>query len=71
MRGESWLSQLRDHGLLDWDTLGKHFYLLDTFKGMDEMAGALEKNHTNLVSGFYTIDIEQVRKNFANGTIFR
>jgi len=21
---------------LDWDSLGKHFYLLDTFKGIDE-----------------------------------
>jgi hypothetical protein len=21
---------------LDWDRLGKHFYLLDTFKGIDE-----------------------------------
>jgi hypothetical protein len=37
---------------LDWDSLGKHFYLLDTFKGIDERftsaqdkaAGVVEKN---------------------------
>ena len=58
---------------LNWDSLGKRFYLLDTFKGMDEryisredeMAGALEKNRTNLATGFYTTNIEEVRKNFA------
>ena len=51
---------------LDWDNLGKHFYLLDTFKGVDERfisaedkaAGAIKKNSANLASGFYVDGIE-------------
>ncbi len=58
---------------LTWDSLGKHFYLLDTFKGMDERyisaqdraAGAIRKNLTNLANGFYTSNTEEVRANFA------
>ena len=58
---------------LNWDRLGKTFYLLDTFKGVDPSllsnddlaAGALEKNATNLRSGFYVDGIDGVRKNFA------
>lgn len=58
---------------LDWDSLGKHFYLLDTFKGMDERfisledkaAGALEKNCSNLANGFYTNGSDEVRANFS------
>lgn len=58
---------------LDWDSLGKHFYLLDTFKGIDERflsredraAGAIEKNRTHLSSGFYVETIEAVKTNFS------
>lgn len=58
---------------LDWDNLGKHFYLLDTCKGIDERflsvedvaAGALQKNRANLANGFYASEIESVRENFA------
>jgi hypothetical protein len=58
---------------LDWDSLGKHFYLLDTFKGIDERfisaedkaAGALEKNRTLLADGFYASGIDEVRVNFS------
>jgi hypothetical protein len=58
---------------LDWDSLGKHFYLLDTFKGIDERftsaqdkaAGVVEKNRANLASGFYTNGIDDVRANFS------
>ena len=58
---------------LDWDSLGKHFYLLDTFKGIDQRftsardkaAGVVEKNRANLASGFYTNEIDDVRANFS------
>ena len=58
---------------LNWDSLGKHFYLLDTFSGMDERfvsaedraAGAIEKNRANLASGFYATDIAPVAANFS------
>jgi SAM-dependent methyltransferase len=58
---------------LDWDIRGKHFYLLDTFAGIDErylsdqdkMGGAMEKNQAQLDSGFYVRGVESVRRNFA------
>ena len=58
---------------LNWDSLGKHFYLLDTFKGIDERfvsaedkaAGVLQKNRANLASGFYANGSDDVRANFA------
>jgi hypothetical protein len=58
---------------LDWDSLGKHFYLLDTFKGIDERftsaedraAGVGQKNRANLATGFYTNEIDDVRANFS------
>ena len=58
---------------LEWDSLGKHFYLLDTFKGIDERfisaedkaAGAVEKNRISLASGFYTSGSDEVRANFS------
>jgi SAM-dependent methyltransferase len=58
---------------LNWDSLGKHFYLLDTFRGLDERivspadraSGALEKNEKSLASGFYVQDMEEVRTNFS------
>ena len=58
---------------LNWDSLGKHFYLLDTFRGLDERfvssadraSGAVEKNKKSLTSGFYAQGIEEVRANFS------
>lgn len=58
---------------LDWDTLGKTFYLLDTFAGMDPRfvsvgereAGALKKNQAALDYGVYASSVDSVRENFA------
>jgi Macrocin-O-methyltransferase (TylF) len=54
---------------LGWDALGKTFYLMDTFSGIDERyitaderaGGILERNR----SEFYTTSLESVRSNFA------
>ncbi|WP_235212700.1 MULTISPECIES: TylF/MycF/NovP-related O-methyltransferase [Burkholderia] len=59
--------------LLNWDSTGRTFYLLDTFKGIDARyvsglekdAGVLARNQRDLDSGFYTENIEQVRSNFS------
>jgi hypothetical protein len=59
--------------LLDWDRTGKTFYLLDTFTGLDERLvspeemsdGILGRNTQHLASGFYTTDVDTVRRNFA------
>jgi len=58
---------------LNWDSLGKHFYLLDTFRGMDERfvssedktAGAAEKNRAHLSSRFYVEAVAEVKANFS------
>lgn len=58
---------------LDWDRLGKTFYLLDTFSGLDprfitaeeQQTGTMEKNEDRLVSGFYVDGVEEVKANFA------
>jgi hypothetical protein len=58
---------------LDWDSLDKTFYLLDTYEGLDEHAitppeldgGAMARNDAALASGFYVQDVEAVRANFA------
>lgn len=58
---------------LDWNSLDRDFYLLDTFAGLDERfvsdrerkAGALQKNAEALQSGFYVIGADSVRANFA------
>jgi hypothetical protein len=58
---------------LDWDSLGRTFYLLDTFSGLDERfltqaekeAGIMERNEELIRSGTYGLDIEQVRANFS------
>ena len=58
---------------LDWDRLGKTFYLLDTFSGLDPRfitaaeheTGTLDKNEERLGSGFYVDGVEGVRANFA------
>jgi hypothetical protein len=58
---------------LDWDRLGKTFYLLDTFAGLDprfitageRRDGALKKNEQHLRDGFYVSSVDSVRANFA------
>jgi hypothetical protein len=58
---------------LDWNSLDRDFYLLDTFGGLDERfvseaerrRGALDKNWTDLKSGWYVRGVEAVRRNFA------
>jgi macrocin-O-methyltransferase TylF-like protien len=58
---------------LNWNSLNKTFYLLDTFKGIDERyisedekkGGTLEYNRAMLESQFYVTNIESVKKNFS------
>jgi hypothetical protein len=58
---------------LDWNSLDRDFYLLDTFAGLDARfvsdgereVGALQKNTENLQSGFYVTGADSVRANFA------
>lgn len=57
---------------LDWDSLKKTFYLLDSFSGLDLRQvskneieiGVLERNKRDLDRGFYVRDVELVRENF-------
>lgn len=58
---------------LDWDSLGKKFYLMDTFHGLDERyvseeekaAGYLERNNQHLASGFYLSGVDRAKRNFS------
>jgi hypothetical protein len=58
---------------LDWDSLNKTFYLLDTFEGLDPryvshedcQHGAMEKHESLLKNGFYVEGIESVKTNFS------
>jgi len=58
---------------LDWDRLGKTFYLLDTFSGLDPRfvtaaereAGALEVSKHHVDTGMYVSSVDSVRANFA------
>jgi Macrocin-O-methyltransferase (TylF) len=58
---------------LNWDSLGKTFYLLDTFAGLDERyvseqelkSGALMSNERHLSTGFYVRGVDAVRANFS------
>lgn len=58
---------------LGWNRLGRAFWLLDTFTGLDpryvseaeRAEGILEKNEKLKASGFYVTDLESVRRNFA------
>jgi hypothetical protein len=59
---------------LNWDSLQKTFYLLDTFGGLDEryvsdvekkLRNAMSKNKRLLRSGFYTTNVDAVRANFS------
>ena len=58
---------------LDWDRLGRRFYLLDTFKGVDarylteaeKSAGALERNQLLIDTSIYVMDSGPVRVYFS------
>jgi hypothetical protein len=58
---------------LDWNSTARRFYLLDTFAGVDKRyvshddlaLGVLERNEREIASGFYTLDVDDVRRNFA------
>jgi hypothetical protein len=58
---------------LDWDRLGKTFYLLDTFAGADSRlvtdddrgAALLKKSEEHLRDGLYVSSADSVRANFA------
>lgn len=58
---------------LDWDRLGKTFYLLDTFAGLDPRfvsagerdSGALEKSEELVRNGMYVSSVDSVKANFA------
>jgi hypothetical protein len=58
---------------LDWDSLNRTFYLLDTFEGLDLrhvsqedlQNGAIKKNEAALESGFYVRGVESVKANFS------
>jgi hypothetical protein len=58
---------------LDWDSLGKRFYLVDTFDGPvmrqfsdEEIAhGRLDAAQQSLSAGAYITDIERVRHNYS------
>ncbi len=58
---------------LDWDSLGRTFYLLDTFQGVDPHQvsdedlrnDVLRKNEASLKNGFYVQGVESVRENFS------
>lgn len=58
---------------LEWDRLGKTFYLLDTWVGVDEetiltrqhTAEEFDINRGRREKGYYALDIEEVRRNFS------
>jgi hypothetical protein len=58
---------------LDWNSLNKKFYLLDTFHGLDERyvseeekaAGYLDRNKNSLASGYYVTGADKARENFS------
>jgi hypothetical protein len=57
----------------DWDTQDRLFYLLDTYQGIDEKyltkleieGGVSERNRTDILTGFYTKNLQEVEANFA------
>lgn len=58
---------------LNWNSLDRTFWLLDTFSGIDTAIvsleeidpGSKERNQKFFESGLYTADVDAVRKNFA------
>ncbi|HXS68079.1 MAG TPA: TylF/MycF/NovP-related O-methyltransferase [Candidatus Polarisedimenticolia bacterium] len=63
-------SAIMEH--LNWDSLGKQFWLVDSFSGVDERqtneeekkSGRLETSEFSKRTGFYNCDVERVRQNF-------
>ena len=59
--------------MLDWDSTGRRFYLLDTFSGIDSRfvsdaersEGILDKNLANIDNGFYVTSAQAAENNFA------
>jgi Macrocin-O-methyltransferase (TylF) len=57
----------------DWDKTNRMFYLLDTFQGIDAKylseleikGGVLDRNQSEINSGFYTQNLKEVEDNFA------
>jgi Macrocin-O-methyltransferase (TylF) len=70
--GKGFMSSAIMHAL-NWNALGRTFYLLDTFSGVDERyvtaeeaeSGILEKSKHLLEVGFYTSSAEAVIRNFS------
>jgi hypothetical protein len=58
---------------LQWDKLEKHFWLIDSFSGIDEKQatveekkrGLIETSKANKQTGFYNSDVERCRANFS------
>ena len=58
---------------LDWDKLGRQYWLVDSFAGVDEKQataeekrrGLLDTSEANKRSGFYNTNVERCRKNFS------
>ena len=58
---------------LNWNSLSKNYYLLDTFAGIPEAnraenakkGGVDFKSDDRIASGFYTSDVESLRENFS------
>ena len=58
---------------LDWDKLGKHFWLIDSFAGIDvkqateeeKQQGIVERSEFSKRSGFYNSSAERCRANFS------
>lgn len=58
---------------LNWNSLERTFFLLDTFGGIDAAQtteeerndGILDRNREHIEMGFYTLDVASVRANFA------
>ena len=64
-------SAIMEH--LEWNKLGKQFWLVDSFSGIDEKqatdeeknSGAIERNSASKRTGFYNCDVEHCRRNFS------
>ncbi len=58
---------------IDWNALDRTFYLLDTFRGIDERYvseaekdnGIMRHSARNITSGLYAVDVDAVRQNFS------
>src|SRR5271170_1879198 len=50
---------------LGWNSLGKNFYLFDTFSGLDEQLLTSNEKKTERLSWYKDLSYESVRKNFS------